>query len=79
MAELSEHCLCDHCSGKDCEIFTEEEQKQNQKDHDAKVREDLLDKLECMMDDGIHYTDYSGKTISLPVERWDEIIKSLRD
>lgn len=38
----------------------------------------LIDDLEFMMDDGIHYTDYSGNTISLPVERWNEIVAELR-
>ena len=45
MNDLSEHCLCDHCSGQDCQVFTEEEQEQNQKEHDAAIREEYKNAL----------------------------------
>jgi hypothetical protein len=39
MNDISEHCLCDHCSGQDCNIFTEEEKEQNQKEHDTAIHQ----------------------------------------
>jgi len=45
MNDVSEHCLCDHCSGQDCQIFTEEEKEQNQKAHDDAIRQDERDKI----------------------------------
>lgn len=47
-------------------------------ENDKQIREQIVDELEFMIDEDLHFTDYSGKTMSITVERWQEIIKSLR-
>lgn len=43
-----------------------------------KERDRIVDLLESMMDKDLHFTDYSGETISLPVEKWNRILNELR-
>lgn len=45
MNDLSEHCLCDHCSGQDCNVFTEEEKERAQKEHDEHIASEALEKF----------------------------------
>ena len=87
VAELgcASHSSRPHTPAPDCNNCSYKRFAANWKNAEAReatIRNDernqTLDDIEEMMNDGIHYTDYSGTTISLPVERWDEIIESLR-
>ena len=53
MSDISEHCLCDHCSGKDCEIFSDEEIERDNKDHDLNIRKETLKEVIGILQEGI--------------------------
>lgn len=53
MNDVSEHCLCDHCSGQDCNPFTAEELARQQDEHDAAIRKDVLNELGTMLNSRI--------------------------
>jgi hypothetical protein len=89
MNDISEHCLCDHCSGQDCQVFTEEEQEQNQKQHDAAIaraatlaeNKRVLDEIERVINEkwfGVDVQDPDGDCCVVATDTLEPLIQSLR-